>query len=149
MMNVKLRPSPIRVNAILGYPCVMVRNGYFIPIFFLLTNGIVFRTLLCFRKSWSGQVVGGGGAPGVYVAHGLCVYVEISSFPIYWPIRTILHVMYIPVSKQQLEYGTPISNSTVKSCCFYPASKWPMALARSTLDNFTMFRPNKLTLLCE
>ena len=33
-MNVKLRPAPTRVNAILGYPCVMVRNGYFIPIFF-------------------------------------------------------------------------------------------------------------------
>ena len=54
MMNVKLRPAPTRVNAILGYPCVMVRNGYFIPIFFLLTSGIVFRTLLGFRKSWSG-----------------------------------------------------------------------------------------------
>ena len=25
------------------------------------------------------------------------------------------------------------------SCCFHPASKWPMALARSTLDNFTIF----------
>ena len=54
MMNVKLRPAPTRVNAILGYPCVMVQNGYFIPIFFLLTSGIVFRTLLGFRKSWSG-----------------------------------------------------------------------------------------------
>ena len=54
MMNVKLRPAPTRVNAILGYPCVMLRNGYFIPIFFLLTSGIVFMTLLGFRKSWSG-----------------------------------------------------------------------------------------------
>ena len=51
MMNVKLRPAATRVNAILGYPCVMVRNGYFIPIIFLLTSGIVFRTLLGFRKS--------------------------------------------------------------------------------------------------
>ena len=54
MMNVKLRPAPTHANAILGCPCVMVRNGYFIPIFFLLTSGIVFRTLLGFRKSWSG-----------------------------------------------------------------------------------------------
>ena len=54
MMNVKLRPAPARVNAILGYPCVMVRNGYFIPIFCLLTSGIVFKTLLGFRKGWSG-----------------------------------------------------------------------------------------------
>ena len=53
-MNVKLRPAPTRVNAILGYLCVMVQNGYFIPIFFMLTSGIVFRTLLGFRKSWSG-----------------------------------------------------------------------------------------------
>ena len=54
MMNVNLRQFASRVNAILGYPCVMVRNGYFIPIFFLLTSGIVFRTLLGLRKSWSG-----------------------------------------------------------------------------------------------
>ena len=54
MMNVKLRPALTRVNDILGYPCVMVRNGYFIPIFCLLTSGIVFRTLLGFIKSWSG-----------------------------------------------------------------------------------------------
>ena len=54
MMNVKLRPGPTRVNAILGCPYEMVRNGYYIPIFFLLTSGIVFRTLLGFRKSWCG-----------------------------------------------------------------------------------------------
>ena len=34
MMNVKLRPAPTRVNAILGCPYEMVRNGYYIPIFF-------------------------------------------------------------------------------------------------------------------
>ena len=69
-MNVQLRPAPTRVNAILGCPCVMVQNGYCKPIFFLLTRGIVFRTLLGFR---SGEFVGvgGGGARGVYVAHGL------------------------------------------------------------------------------
>ena len=51
MINVKLRPAPTRVNAILGCPYEMVRNGYYITIFFLLTSGIVFRTLLGFRKS--------------------------------------------------------------------------------------------------
>ena len=60
-------PAPTRVNAILGYPCVMVRNGYFIPIFFLLTSGIVFRTLLGFRKKVWLSCGGGGGARGVYV----------------------------------------------------------------------------------
>ena len=34
MMNVKLRPAPTHVNAILGFPYVMVRHGYFIPILF-------------------------------------------------------------------------------------------------------------------
>ena len=29
--------------------------------------------------------------------------------------------------------------STATSRCFHPASKWPMALDRSTLDNFTIF----------
>ena len=73
-------------NAILGYPCVMVQNGYFIPIFFLLTSGIVFRTLLGFRKGWSGYVVGGGGggARGVYVAHGLCLFVC-------WSLTSLCH----------------------------------------------------------
>ena len=35
MMNVKLRPAPIRVNVIFKpwCPCVMVRNGYYNPIF--------------------------------------------------------------------------------------------------------------------
>ena len=50
MMNVKLRPKPTLVNAILGCPYEMVRNGYYIPICFLLISGIVFRTLLGFRK---------------------------------------------------------------------------------------------------
>ena len=54
MINVKLRPAPTRVNAILGCPYEMVRNGYYIHIFFLLTSGIVSRTLLGFRKSWCG-----------------------------------------------------------------------------------------------
>ena len=31
------------------------------------------------------------------------------------------------------------TKSTATSRCFHPASKWPMALARSTLDNFTIF----------
>ena len=73
MINVKLRPAPTRVNAILGCPYVMVQNAYCIPMLFLC--GIVFRILLGFRKSWSGSDVGegggGGGARGVYVAHGL------------------------------------------------------------------------------
>ena len=51
---------------------VMVQNGYCIPMLFLLTRGIVFRILLGFRKGWSGSDVGGGGgARGMYVAHGL------------------------------------------------------------------------------
>ena len=50
MMNVKLRPAPTHVNANLGCPYEMVRNWYYISIFFLLTSGIVFRTLLGFRK---------------------------------------------------------------------------------------------------
>ena len=33
-MNVKLRPAPTRVNANLGCPYEMVRNGYYIPIIF-------------------------------------------------------------------------------------------------------------------
>ena len=58
----------------LGCPYEMVRNGNYIPIFFLLTSGIVFRTLfsgIVFRKSWCGEVVcvGGWGAGVVYVAH--------------------------------------------------------------------------------
>ena len=34
---------------------------------------------------------------------------------------------------------TVTPKNTATSCCFHPASKWPMALARSTLDNFTIF----------
>ena len=60
-INVNLRPTPTRVNAILGYPCVMVRNGYFIPIFFLLTSGIVFRTLSRLQKKLVWLSCGGGG----------------------------------------------------------------------------------------
>ena len=89
MINVKLRPAPTHVNAILGCPYEMVRNGYYIPIFFLLTSGIVFRTLLGFNKSWCGLVVcvGGGGAGVVYVArscyHGCGIFSIGMSHPIH------------------------------------------------------------------
>ena len=75
MMNVKLSPVPTRINAILGYPCVMVRNGYCTPIFFLLTSGIVFRTLLGFRKCWPGQVEGRGGG----CTRGVCSPLPITN----------------------------------------------------------------------
>ena len=73
MMNVKLRPAPTRVNAILGYPCVMVRNGYFIPIFFSVNKWNRFQDTSRLQKKliWLCCGGGGGGARGVYVAHGL------------------------------------------------------------------------------
>ena len=49
------------VNAILGCPNVMVRNGYCTPIFFLLTSGIVFRKFLGFKKVGLVELWGGGG----------------------------------------------------------------------------------------
>ena len=60
MMNVKLRPAPTRVNAILGYPCVMVRNGYFIPICFLKWNRFQDTSRLQ-KKVGLVKLWGGGG----------------------------------------------------------------------------------------
>ena len=73
MMNVKLRPAPTRVNAILGCPYVMVRNGYFIPIFFSVNKWNRFQATSRLQKKlvWLSCGGGGGVARGVYVAHGL------------------------------------------------------------------------------
>ena len=38
IMNVELRTALTRVNAIIGCPYVMMRNGYYIPTFVLLTS---------------------------------------------------------------------------------------------------------------
>ena len=102
-MNVKLRPAPTRVNAILGCPSEMVRNGYYIPIFFLFTSGIVFRTRLGFRKSWCAWlscVHGGWGAGVVYVArschHGCGIFSIGMSHPILvQPTISQLYIMII------------------------------------------------------
>ena len=70
MMNVKLRPAPTRVNAILGCPYVIVRNGYGIPIFFLWNR-------LPKKLVWLSCVRGGRGAGVVYVARIVAITVVV------------------------------------------------------------------------
>ena len=87
-------------------------------------------------------------SPGV-LKDPLCLwwylYVEITWFPISWPFRTILHVMCIPVSEHQFEYGTLTHTDEYR--CFHPASKWSMAVvdphwttSPSLLTNMLKFR---------
>ena len=78
MMIVKLRAAPTCVNAILWYPCVMVRNGYFFPIFFSVNKWNRFQDTSKLQKKLVWLSCGGGGARGVYVAHGLLTCVVVS-----------------------------------------------------------------------
>ena len=50
------------------------------------------------------------------------VYVEITWFPTSWPIRTILHVICIPVSEQQFEYGTLTDTEEYRNISLLPSS---------------------------
>ena len=84
MMNVKLRPAPTRVNAILGYPCVMVRNGYCTPIFFSVNKWNRFQDTSGLHKmlTWlSCGARGGGGTRGV---RGM-------QFTSHWTLRLLVH----------------------------------------------------------
>ena len=69
MMNVKLRPAPTRVNAILGCPYEMVRNGYYIPISFSVIkwNRFYDTSGLQIKLVWLSCLCGGGAAGLVYV----------------------------------------------------------------------------------
>ena len=70
MMNVKLCPAPTRVNAILGCPYEMVRNGYYIPIFFSVNKWNRFQDTSKLQKKlvWLSCVRGGADAGVVYVS---------------------------------------------------------------------------------
>ena len=61
MINVKLRLAPTRVNAILGCPYEMVRNGYYIPIFFSVSkwNRLQDTSMLHKKLVWLSCVRGG------------------------------------------------------------------------------------------
>ena len=50
------------------------------------------------------------------------VYVEITWFPTSWPIRTILHVMCIPVSEKQVEYGTLTDTEEYRNIMLLPST---------------------------
>ena len=71
MMNVKLRPAPTRVNAILGYPMCNGAKCVFHPYIVSVDKWNRFQDTSRLQKMLLWLSCGGGGARGVYVAHGL------------------------------------------------------------------------------